>query len=70
MDDVFGAAYARSIAADLVMTQLGGRTAEQALADGEQPRVVWEALCDATGQPESVRWLHRGRPARRRPPRG
>lgn len=66
MDEVFGPGYSRSIAADLTMSQLGGRTAERALADGEAPRVVWEALCEATGQPDSVRWLHRNDPRARR----
>lgn len=69
MDEVFGSAYARSIAADLVLAQLDGRTPQQALDDGEPPRRVWAALCDATGQPESVRWLHREAPGPRRPRR-
>ncbi len=60
MDEVFGAGYARSLASDLVLGALGGRTAQQALDEGEPPRVVWEALCDATGQSEATRWLHRG----------
>ncbi|MER7071105.1 MULTISPECIES: DUF3046 domain-containing protein [Terrabacter] len=45
MDDEFGAAYAGSLARDHVIGALGNRTAAQALADGEPPRAVWEALC-------------------------
>lgn len=69
MDEVFGADYARSLAADLVMADLDGRTAAQALADGERPGVVWEAVCDATGQSDQVRWLHRAPTKGRRPTR-
>lgn len=66
MDEVFGPGYARSVASDLTMSRLGGRTAEQAISDGEPPREVWEALCEATGQPDAVRWLHRTDPRGRR----
>jgi len=45
MDDEFGSAYARTLAHDLVMDGLGDRTADQALAAGETPRRVWEAVC-------------------------
>ena len=45
MDDEFGAAYAGSLARDHVLGALGNRTVVQALADGEAPRAVWEALC-------------------------
>lgn len=34
-----------SLISDLVLTQLGGRTAEAALEDGVQPRDIWLALC-------------------------
>jgi hypothetical protein len=47
LEQVFGAAYARSVAADQVLSQLGGRTIEQALAAGEEPLVVWRAICAA-----------------------
>lgn len=73
MDEVFGAGYARSVASDLTMSALGGRSAQDALDAGVPPREVWEALCDATDQPDSVRWLHRAATSRSRPgsrPRG
>ncbi|TGO05897.1 hypothetical protein SERN_0089 [Serinibacter arcticus] len=42
-----------------MMSGLDGRTADEALAAGVPPREVWEAVCDATGQDDTARWLHR-----------
>lgn len=50
MEQVFGAAYAASVAADQVITQLAGRTVDQALADGEETSTVWRAVCQAYGE--------------------
>ncbi len=36
---------------DLTLPQLGGRTADQALADGVDPREIWLALCTETDVP-------------------
>jgi hypothetical protein len=44
--EVFGPAYASSVAADQVLPQLGGRTIDTALADGEEVHVIWRAVCD------------------------
>jgi hypothetical protein len=55
MDDEFGAEYAGSLARDHVLGALGNRTVRQALADGESPRVVWEALCDDMDVPAERR---------------
>ncbi|SMH47493.1 Protein of unknown function [Rathayibacter oskolensis] len=55
VDDEFGASYARVLVSDLVLTELDGRTAEQALRDGEEAREVWLALCRANDVPEA-RW--------------
>jgi hypothetical protein len=33
------------VLADHVLTNLGGRTAAQAIEDGVDPRDVWRALC-------------------------
>jgi Protein of unknown function (DUF3046) len=41
----FGATYGASVLMDHVLTGLGGRTAEQAIEDGIDPRDVWRALC-------------------------
>jgi hypothetical protein len=51
----FGEAYADSLARDLVIAQLGGRTVTAALAEGEEPRVVWTAVCDAVDVPAGER---------------
>lgn len=55
MDARFGAAYARSYAADQVLSTLGGRTVERALADGDDVKLVWRAVCDAEHLPASER---------------
>lgn len=55
MERRFGASYARSYAADMVLSQLGGRTVEQAIGDGEDVKLVWRAVCDATQAPASER---------------
>jgi hypothetical protein len=47
MERVFGGAYARSVAADQVLSTLGGRTVEQALEAGEETVVVWRAVVAA-----------------------
>ena len=49
MDTRFGALYARSYASDMVLSELGSRTVAQALADGDDVKAVWRAVCDATG---------------------
>ena len=50
-----GAAYAESFAADFVIAQLGGRTVNQAMADGVPAKDVWRAVCDALELPPSAR---------------
>ena len=47
MEQVFGGAYAASVATDQVLPQLGGRTVNQALAAGEETVVVWRAVVAA-----------------------
>ncbi len=51
----FGEAYADSVARDYVLAGLGGRTVNQALADGEDAKVVWRAVCEAFKVPERLR---------------
>jgi len=55
MREQFGAAYAESVAQDYVIGSLGSRTVNQALADGEDAKVVWRAVCDAFHIPEVKR---------------
>lgn len=55
MDDEFGVGYAGSVAHDQVLTELAGRTANEALADGVDPAEVWEAICAAMDIPPARR---------------
>ncbi|MEP6695333.1 MAG: DUF3046 domain-containing protein [Pseudonocardiales bacterium] len=47
MQEHFGVAYADSIATDQVLGELGGRSVREALAAGDDPKVVWRAVCAA-----------------------
>ena len=51
----FGDTYAESVAKDYVLAGLGGRTVNKALADGEDAKIVWRAVCDTFNVPESLR---------------
>lgn len=55
MDDEFGAAYSRVLGNTLVLAGVGGRTAQQALAAGVEPRKVWLAMCDVQDVPAERR---------------
>ncbi len=55
MNRQFGETYAASVAKDYVLEGVGGRTAIQALADGEDVRTVWLAVCEAFDVPENLR---------------
>jgi hypothetical protein len=55
MTDEFGAARAASVARDHVLAALGGRTVEEALEAGIDPRRVWLAVCDAYDVPPARR---------------
>jgi hypothetical protein len=47
LEQAFGPAYARSFAADHVFTELGGRTIDEALAQGEETITVWRVVVAA-----------------------
>jgi len=51
----FGDVYAQSVAKDYVFARLGGRTIERALADGEDAKVAWRAVCETFDVPEKLR---------------
>jgi Protein of unknown function (DUF3046) len=51
----FGEAYADSVARDHALPTLGSRTVNQALADGEDAKTVWRAVCEAFHIPERRR---------------
>jgi Protein of unknown function (DUF3046) len=55
MTESFGAAYAASVAKDHVLAALGGRTVDKALADGEDVKAVWRAVCEAFNVPDRLR---------------
>ncbi len=44
MHDALGEAYARVWADTQVLADLGGRTVQQALSAGEEPKQVWRAV--------------------------
>jgi hypothetical protein len=56
IEQEFGAAYGGQLVRELVILELGSRTAEQALAAGVPAREVWLALCAAMDVPESRRY--------------
>jgi Protein of unknown function (DUF3046) len=51
MADEFGAARAAAVSCDHVLADLGGRTVEEALEAGIDPRRVWLAVCEAYDVP-------------------
>lgn len=55
MSEQFGDVYAESLAKDYVLSNLGGRTVNKALADGEDAKVVWRAVCDTFNVPDRLR---------------
>jgi hypothetical protein len=55
VEDEFGA-QASTVISDLVLSDVGGRTAVEALAAGVPPREVWLALCAETDVPAERRY--------------
>jgi hypothetical protein len=55
MEAEFGPVRAASLARDHVFAELGGRTVEEALEAGADPREVWRAVCVAFDVPPSRR---------------
>jgi hypothetical protein len=55
MNAQFGAGYADSVARDHVFANLAGRTIMQALAEGEDAKTVWRAVCETFQIPERLR---------------
>ncbi|HEU0256763.1 MAG TPA: DUF3046 domain-containing protein [Microbacteriaceae bacterium] len=65
VDDEYGSRYGRVVTHDLALASLGGRTADEALGEGEEAMAVWLALCEATEVPPDRRYGV-GRPLPRR----
>jgi hypothetical protein len=51
----FGEAYSESVAKDYVLAGLGGRTVDQALAEGADAKAIWRAVCEAFQLPDRMR---------------
>lgn len=55
MDHALGQAYARHWADQTVLAELGGRTVDEALAAGEDPKWIWRVVWAALELPPSER---------------
>lgn len=55
MDLALGSAYARSWAKDVALSDLGGRTVEQAIAVGIETKEIWRAVHAQLGLPPRER---------------
>jgi hypothetical protein len=51
MTERFGPTYVDSFARDYVMSELGGRTVNQALTQGVAAKDVWAAVCHSLDLP-------------------
>ena len=56
MESHFGRLRAPSVAMDHVFSELGGRTVDQALAAGFDPKRVWFVVCDTFEVPDRLRY--------------
>lgn len=66
VSEEFGESYGRVLTRDLVLGELGGVTADEALASGRDARDVWLALCAAMDVPAERRYGVGRRDPRRR----
>jgi Protein of unknown function (DUF3046) len=55
MSEHFGDGYAESVAKDFVLSGLGGRTVNKALAEGEDAKRVWRAVSEQFNVPDRLR---------------
>jgi hypothetical protein len=55
MERALGPAYAPVWARQQVLGDLGGRTVDEALADGVPPKRVWRVVAEALSLPDSQR---------------
>ncbi|QJC21589.1 DUF3046 domain-containing protein [Arcanobacterium buesumense] len=62
VDRAFPNGLGRSLVSDLVIPELGSKTAEQALADCQAPQAVWSALRRTMDLPERYEYLHKINP--------
>ncbi|MDR1387073.1 MAG: DUF3046 domain-containing protein [Propionibacteriaceae bacterium] len=45
LESVLGSGYAHAWAEQIVLTDLGGRTVTEALAEGRDGKTIWRAVC-------------------------
>lgn len=55
MTEEFGSGYSQVLLNDLVLLELGDRTGSQLIAQGEDLRLIWQAICAAQDVPKD-RW--------------
>ncbi len=55
MAEHFGAGYAETFARDHVMSELGGRTVDEALSAGWDAKDVWQVVCTVMDVPREKR---------------
>jgi hypothetical protein len=55
MAEEFGEVRSEMIAKDHVLSSLGGRTVDEALGAGMEPKQVWLAICEAFEVPAERR---------------
>jgi hypothetical protein len=55
MEGEFGTVRAAAVSRDHVFAELDGRTVEEALEAGVEPREVWRAVCNAYDVPPARR---------------
>lgn len=56
LEEVFGRSCGRALAQDQAIAALDNRTVLEALADGVEPRIVWNYLCDQMDISDDLRW--------------
>ncbi|MFJ5266643.1 DUF3046 domain-containing protein [Streptomyces sp. NPDC088387] len=55
MSEYFGTGYAETFARDHVMSELGGRTVDEALNSGWEAKDVWRVVCLVMNVPQEKR---------------
>ena len=55
IEDEFGADFAKVITHDTSLISLSDKTPKQLLSEGEDPGLVWRAICEQLGVPKE-RW--------------
>lgn len=63
LEDEFGAGFSSVVLNDTRITELADLTPRQLLDAGEDPKVVWLAICSQLGVPKE-RWLGKPKPKR------